>query len=155
MDTRFSLPSSIEKLVKARNLLRDEFSKFDLNFTLDGNLIGDIGEAIASELFGLNLVSSNTAGFDALAVDGRKIQIKATGTGRGPAFRMTEARADHLIFLNLNFDLLYGNVVYNGPEHKVISSLPEEWKNQRSVSMTKIRAIDDTLQPQERLKRIF
>ena len=35
------------------NRLRDHYRSAALEFTLDGNLIGDIGEAVAAELFGL------------------------------------------------------------------------------------------------------
>ena len=52
---RFELPLSIQKLIAARNELKAHYSNVDLSFTLDGNLVGDLGEAIAAELFGLRL----------------------------------------------------------------------------------------------------
>ncbi|PYE40441.1 hypothetical protein DFI02_1164 [Rhizobium sp. PP-F2F-G20b] len=45
----FDLPPVITDLVLARNRLRDHYISSGLNFTLDGNLIGDIGEAVAAE----------------------------------------------------------------------------------------------------------
>ena len=98
-DRTFALPPAIAALVQARGALRDHYrrvlreqgSEVDLGFTLDGNLIGDIGEALAAELFGVRLVETrSTEGIDGYARDGRTVQVKATGTGRGPAFRCTE-----------------------------------------------------------------
>jgi hypothetical protein len=69
----FALPPAIAQLVLARNAVRDHYrriliregSDVDLAFTLDGNLIGDIGEAIAVDLFGVKLVTArSTQGID-------------------------------------------------------------------------------------------
>jgi hypothetical protein len=123
----FALPAAIAELIAARNSLRKHYrevlrhrgSGVQLKFTLDGNLVGDLGEAIAVELFGIRLVETkSTEGIDGYAPDGRTtVQIKASGTGRGPAFRQTETRADHLLFFDLDFEKATGTVVYNGPEH--------------------------------------
>ena len=40
-------------------------------FTLDGHMIGSIGEVIAAEAFGLNLLPNSTPEHDAIAYDGR------------------------------------------------------------------------------------
>jgi len=111
---QFNLPPQIADLVSARNavrghyqqLLKNSGNKVDLTFKLDGNLVGDIGEALAVELFGVCLVEGNsTEAVDAIAVDGiTTVQIKATGTGRGPAFRDTASRADHLLFFDLDLE---------------------------------------------------
>lgn len=87
------LPRDVKTLFQARNHLRDimnmgiasKGSDVRLKFTLDGNLVGDIGEALSVIFFGIKLV--NTASFpgiDGFAPDGRSVQVKATGTGRGP-----------------------------------------------------------------------
>lgn len=46
----FRLPPIIPDLVVARNRLRKNYKSAALTFTLDGKLIGDIGEAVAAEL---------------------------------------------------------------------------------------------------------
>jgi hypothetical protein len=55
-------------------------------------------------------------GVDGYAPDGRTVQVKATGTGRGPAFRCTEICADHLRFFDLDIERLAIAVLFNGPE---------------------------------------
>jgi hypothetical protein len=60
--------------------------------TLDGNLVGDLAEALALSRFDLKLVEIKShAAIDGFGLDGRSVHVKATGTGRGPAFRATFA----------------------------------------------------------------
>jgi hypothetical protein len=156
----FELPTAIAVLLNARNsvrahyedILRKQGSQVELKFTLDGNLVGDIGEAIAVELFGVKLVEAkSTEGFD----DPRTVQVKATGTKRGAAFRKTETRADHLLFFCLDFENANGTVFYNGPEHYVTHYLRDHQRGQRMVTRRQIRAADALVRDDERLPRIF
>lgn len=156
----FPLPPSIAELIAARNNLRDHYrgvlasrgSQIDLSFTLDGNLVGDLGEAIAAEIFDIKLVETrSTVGVDGYAPDGRTVQVKATGTGRGPAFRCTEICAEHLLFFDLDFENATVTVVFNGPEHYVRQYLPNSFANQRSLSRNQIREADRRVGDEERL----
>lgn len=148
----FELPPVIKELVSARNRLREHYRSAALDFTLDGNLVGDIGEAIAAELFDLKLSARNGTGIDGHAVDGRSVQVKASGSGRGPAFRMVDTRADHLLFFNLDFEGCKGVVTFNGPEHIAIGLLPTQWVGQRSLTISQIRRANDLVPPGTRLQ---
>ena len=147
----FHLPPVVTDLVLARNRLRDHYVSVALNFTLDGNLIGDIGEAVAAELFGLELSARNGTGFDGHAADGRTVQVKATGTNRGPAFRMVDTRAQHLLFLEFDLDNLKGEIVFNGPEEIALRFLPSNWVGQRSLTNKQIRQADTLVEEGQRL----
>lgn len=149
---QFALPDSIADLIAARNRLRQHYAAVGLDFTLDGNLVGDLGEALAADLFGIKLVPArSTEGIDGYAPDGRTVQVKATGRGRGPAFRLVETRAEHLLFFDLDFEKAVGTVVFNGPEHLATRSLPERFVGQRSLTPLQIRAADTHVLPQQRL----
>lgn len=156
----FDLPPAIADLVAARNRVRDHYKQLlargghevSLDYTLDGNLVGDIGEALAVELFGIRLVSNkSTPGIDGRSPCGKTVQVKATGRGLGPAFRRVETRADHLLFFDLDFDRCKGTVFYNGPEHPVIATLPPSWVGQRLVSRSRLLALDRALRDEDRL----
>lgn len=158
--TRFALPPEIAELISARNNVRDHYngklqawgSGIDLSFTLDGNLVGDLGEALAMDLFDIRLVEvKSTAAIDGFTPDGRSVQVKATGTGRGPAFRNTETRADHLLFFDLDFENATGAIIFNGPEHYAVASLPAQFTGQRSLTRNQIRAADKLVRDEERL----
>ncbi|TPL20975.1 hypothetical protein FJ945_19725 [Mesorhizobium sp. B2-4-9] len=151
----FDLPPAIAGLVAARNKLRDHYKAVGLKFTLDGNLVGDLGEAIAVELFGLRLVEArSTAGIDGRSPDGRTVQVKATGTGSGPAFRQSETKAQHLLFFDLDFERAKGLVVFNGPEHIAVAALPTVFSGQRSLTKGRIRAADARVADSDRLRRV-
>lgn len=149
---RFRLPAAIADLVAARNSLREHYRSVDLKFTLDGNLVGDLGEALAVELFNVKLEPRrSTAGIDGHALDGRSVQVKATGTGRGPAFRRTETKADHLLFFDLDFERAFGTVVFNGPDRLATRYLPIEFNNQRMISASLIRRANEEVGERDRL----
>ena len=156
----FPLPAALADLLEARDRVREHYrkvlmangSQVDLKFTLDGNLIGDIGEALSVELFGVRLVEQRSKeGIDGYGPDGRTIQVKATGTGRGPAFRLTETHADHLLFFGLNFEKATGSVLFNGPELYVTKFLPTVFAGQRSVTPRQVLAADRLVADEERL----
>ena len=157
---KFELPKLIAEMVKARNIVRDHYQGLldrqggsaELRFTLDGNLVGDIGEALAALMFGVKLVDAkSTEGIDGIAPDGRTVQVKTTGTRRGPAFRCVETRADHLLFFDLDLENCQGQVIFNGPEHYAVRKLPTVFSNQRSLTPSQIRHADTLVQDGERL----
>ena len=163
--SKFSLPTSIAELVRARNNLREHFAEVlktngstaELHFTLDGNLVGDIGEALAVELFGIELVDvKSVEGYDGF-VPGSKttVQIKATGTGRGPAFRNTSRHADYLLFFDLDLEQGIGEIIYNGPEHYARAFLPESFEGQRSLTPNQIRRAAERIGSGEALPQIL
>ena len=147
----FRLPQQISKLVDARNALKAHYSDVDLRFTFDGNLVGDLGEAIAADLFGIKLTGRSHEGIDGYAPDGRSVQVKASGTKRGAPFRLVETCADHLLFFHFDYDECAGEVVYNGPEEPVRQTLPAHWVGQRSVSAATFRRLNKLVGDEDRL----
>lgn len=147
----FRLPDQILHLVEARNLLKAHYSAVDLRFTFDGNLVGDLGEAVAADLFGLRLTGRSNEGIDGFAPDGRSVQVKASGTKRGAPFRLVETHADHLLFFHFDYDNCVGKVVYNGPEQPVRQTLPKVWVGQRPVSASAFRRLNKLVSETDRL----
>lgn len=101
------------------------------------------------------VAARSNEGVDAHAPDGRSVQVKVTGTRRGPAFRCIETKADHLLFLDLNVETATGTVMFNGPEHLVTRYLPEIFANQRMVSRRQIIDADRLVSPADRLPILF
>lgn len=157
----FKLPPAVAALNAARKALGEHYATLikrqngtaRLSFNFDGNLVGDLGEACAAELFDLELVdTASNKGIDAYTPDGKSVQIKATGTKRGPAFTWSEAHCDFLIFLELNFESSIGMIIYNGPESVVRAYLPTaKWERQRSLSSRQIRDADARVEMSSRL----
>ena len=59
LDALYAASAELERLFPGRK------------FTLDGHLVGSIGEVVAAYMFGLDLNPASTPGFDAVAPDGR------------------------------------------------------------------------------------
>ncbi|WP_432475276.1 DUF6998 domain-containing protein [Brucella anthropi] len=159
----FDLPIEVKALFEARNQLRDSMnagiaatgSDVRLKFTLDGNLVGDIGEALSVIHFGVKLVDTAAhPGIDGYAPNGRSVQVKATGTGRGAAFRQTEIEADHLIVFDLDLENATAMVLFNGPERYIRKLLSKPIIGQRSVSRSQLLKADARIQPHERLESL-
>lgn len=151
----FHMVQAVTDFVEAHNRLKHHYEATGLDFTLDGKLLGDLGEVIAAELFGLTLCVRRTPGVDGHAVDGRSVQVKATGLPtKGPAFTPGEGIADHLIFLRLNFANATGTVAYNGPEAPIRELLPVGFTGTKRVPLSKVLAADASVAPADRLVRL-
>ena len=70
------LASAIRELQSIRRTLSAEFK--DWNFTLDGKLVGDIGEAYAISHYQLEHLDGDGSVHDFKSHDGRLVQVKIT-----------------------------------------------------------------------------
>jgi hypothetical protein len=77
-DAPISIAEAVKDLLTIVRRLRDSYSEHGRHFTLDGRLIGDIGEVLAVQHYAITLTTTQTAVYDAVTADGRKVQIKAT-----------------------------------------------------------------------------
>ena len=80
------------------------------HFTLDGFLLGDLGEVYAEEHYGLHLLPESNETHDAVTADGRLVQIKTTQRNRIGIY----SEPDYLLVLQVQQD---GTIteIYNGP----------------------------------------
>ena len=126
-----------------------------MHSSFDGNLVGDFGEACAVEEYGMKLVEARSnAGFHGYAPNSEMtIQVKAKGPSTNRiAFSYSEAQADHLLVIELDFDRGTGRAIYNGPEHYVRDYLPKEpWKGQKPVALSQLRKAATRILDHQRL----
>ncbi len=119
-------------------------------FTLDGHLVGSIGEVVAAFMFGLDLMPASTLGHDAMALDGRQVEIKLT-QGKSVALRHAP---QHLIALHRPKGGPV-RVVYNGPGGAVWDACGKPQKNgQQSVSLSRLRTLDAAVTNADRLPQL-
>ena len=118
-------------------------------FTLDGHLIGSIGEVLATQLYSLSLLPSSTERHDAVAEDGRLVQVKLTQTQRVSIY----SEPDHLIVLRLAEE---GSVeeIFNGPGANPWAACGKPGKNgQRTISLARLRRMALQVQHLDRVER--
>lgn len=105
----------IKELLTITKKLRENPNYNGRTFTLDGKLVGDIGEVLAAEKYGIKLYPANTPIHDGEEIaTGRKVQIKATFKG-GSYFPMQlEKIPDYFLSILINEDGTLEEQ-YNGP----------------------------------------
>lgn len=119
-------------------------------FSLDGHLVGSIGEVIAAYMFALELMPASNLGYDALASDGRQVEIKLT-QGTRVALRHGP---EHLLVLQRPKGGSVG-VVYNGPGQAVWDRCGNLQKNgQRPISLSRLRSLDASVLDADRLQLV-
>ncbi len=119
-------------------------------FTLDGHLVGSIGEVIAAYMFDLDLLRGSSKGHDARTRDGRNVEIKLT-QGDGVSLRH---EPEHLLV----FQRSKGSnvrVVFNGPGKAAWENAGKMQTNgQRPISLKKLGALDRCVLPADRLAQM-
>jgi hypothetical protein len=76
MSDAISIREAVSTMLQTVQLLREAFPK--KRFTLDGRLVGDIGEILVEKAYDLTLFENLQKHHDGRAQDGRLVQIKAT-----------------------------------------------------------------------------
>lgn len=116
-------------------------------FTLDGHLVGSVGEVVASYMFDLDLKPASTKGHDAQTRDGRRVEIKLT-QGKSISIRH---EPEHLLVLCRPKGKLI-SVVYNGPGSEAWHAAGQMQKNgARPIGLAKLAALDTKVRPEQRL----
>lgn len=114
----------------------------DYKWTGMGNLLGDYGEFLAIEHYGLTKAPSGSDGFDALTHDGKKVQIKANFSAKQVGIR---GEAELLLVLGITkdatFDEVYFGSFQNAKEHSNYSSRDNKWM----VGIQKLKKLNSEL----------
>ena len=118
-------------------------------FTLDGHMLGSLGEVIAAEAFGLKLLPNSTPEHDAIAYDGRLVQIKATQRDR----IALNACPEYLLVLRIDANGSW-SVVYNGPGKPAWENAGKIQKNgQRPIRLSELGSLMSETDERDRLIR--
>ena len=134
----------VQKMIEIVKELETEFP--GRHFTLDGHLVGSIGEVMAAYYYGIELYTASTEIHDG-EVDGKKVQIKITQQDN----IVIRYEPDYLIVLYLNKN---GNIyeVYNG-KGKIPweSSSKRDCNRNRHMKVNKLMELDKSVPEQERI----
>ena len=79
-------------------------------FTPDGHMVGSLGECLVADAYDLELMPPSNEGFDAITIEGKKVEIKATQAER-VAFRSCP---EHTIIIQIEKSGQF-NECFNGP----------------------------------------
>ena len=131
---RIKLPSAVASIYKAVAELESQYP--ERKFTLDGHLVGSIGEVIAAEAFNLKLYPISQAGHDAFDSNG-PVQIKLT-SGNSVAMYSCCERPIAMRIVSPE----EAEVVYDGEGASVWENTGKLQRNgQRRISLSKLRKL--------------
>jgi hypothetical protein len=120
-------------------------------FTVDGHLVGSIGEVIVAEHYGLSLLPNSTKTHDAVSKEGKMVQIKATQV-KGISI---SSEPDYVIVIRILSDGSWEEV-YNGPGKPVWDNAGKTQKNgQRPISLSKLRSLMNSMETTDTIARIL
>lgn len=118
----------IKQLLAITQKLKDKYKHLNKQFSLDGKLVGDIGEVLAAEKYGLKLFEENTQIHDAEELaTGRKVQIKSSFKGYSYFPCGKERIPDYFLSIAINEA---GEIteLFNGPGQFIVGNYIEARK---------------------------
>ena len=119
------------------------------HFTLDGHLVGSIGEVMASYFYGIELYAASAVAHDG-EIEGKKVQVKITQQED----IVINHEPEYLIALYLNKN---GEVyeIYNGPGKEPWNSASKrDSHNNRHMRVNKLMELDQDVPDDMRIKRV-
>ena len=120
-------------------------------FTVDGHLVGSIGEVIVAEHYGLSLLPNSTKTHDAVSEGGKMVQIKATQV-KGISI---SSEPDYVIVIRILSDGSWEEV-YNGPGKPVWDNAGKRQKNgQRPISVSRLRSLMNSVETKDMIARVL
>lgn len=130
---------SIHRIVRQLcRLVADLEEEFEgRRFTLDGHLVGSIGEVLAADRYELELLRTGAATHDARAVDGTLVQIKTT---QAKAIGL-RSEPEHLLVVALDAQGAITEV-YNGPGRLAWGTAGKKQQNgQKAIGLGRLRSL--------------
>lgn len=143
----------IQQLIDITASLKKRY-KDKLDFSLDGRLVGDIGEALVSEKFDIELYGKNEHRYDGFhRPTNKKVQIKAS-----MKYNFSypyNIDLEHYIAVHIKPDGKL-EVIYNGPGQYVNEFLKEKCRKSyrdiwTTITANHLRELDTKLKHSERL----
>lgn len=149
MPHRRSIKDALAHIFQGIELLKGQFPS--KQFTIDGRLVGDIGEVIASIEYDVTLYETQTPDHDGETSDGRKVQVKATFKDK---LTMT-AIPEYYLGMQLYKDGTYREV-FNGPGSLIARHFTERkglGEKQLSFSVRVLAELSKTVEENQRVRK--
>lgn len=146
-----TIPDAIKELLNIVERLSTSYAHCNKKFTLDGRLLGDIGEVLVEQTYDVTLFQDLAKHHDAKCSQGRLVQIKATMKKHltFPADHVP----DYLIGIRIRPDGGF-DTIYNGPgviAARAISNRGPSKTNLHSISLSALSALDKLVDEKERI----
>ena len=153
------MEEELSNLFRIVDRLKEKYIHHNKSFTLDGKLVGDIGEVLVAEQYGIKLSENNTHVHDGYVISNpdKKVQIKASFNQHYYFPKDLDCIPDHFIIVDI---LKTGEIeeVYNGKGRFIydtlLSHLPKERKHNYKLSRNKLLELNETVLENDKIKRV-
>jgi hypothetical protein len=153
MNDKITIPEAVKQMLSIVEKLRTAYKDQKKQFTLDGRLVGDIGEVLAEETYDIKLFEDLQKHHDATCPDGRLVQIKATMKGS------LTFPGDHIplyyIGIKIHSDGTFTEV-FNGPgavAWEAVKNRKATKTNLHSVSIAALSRLSATISEKDRIPK--
>ncbi len=147
----------IKRLLKITNSLK---KKYNRNFSLDGKLVGDIGEVLCAKKYGLTLFDENEPVHDGKENStGRKVQIKASFNNYSYFPYGEDKRPDYFLSVNILEDGTLEEL-FNGPgqfiyeQYILKRNLKPYNKTYYTLSKGVLKNLNEKVSESDKIKRV-
>ena len=145
------LSETIRELYAIVNRLETDYSQHNRHFTLDGHLLGSIGEVYAAERYGIELAKSSSECHDGTTKDERKRDVQIKVTQRNTIGLSSEPK--YLIVLRIDERGSFEEAL-NGPG-EIVWELVKDKKlpknGQYQISLSKLRTLNENVALEDRI----
>ncbi len=144
-----TIQAAVGKLLEIVSQLQEAYPK--KRFTLDGRLVGDIGEILVEASYDVNLFEDMQPHDDGTTTDGRRVQIKATMK------ELLTFPADHVPDYYLGIKVYKDgrfSEVFNGPgaiAREAVKNRKPSKTNLHSISIRTLARLSSKVSPRERI----
>lgn len=107
-----------------------------------GNLLGDYGEYIAINHYGLIKSTGGTDGYDAKTLDGKTVQIKTNHSANQIGFR---GQADKMLVIHVKDNGDWEEVYFGDFEPVLKNSRYSARDNKRMIAVSKLRTLKESI----------
>ncbi len=151
MSDAISIPDAVKEMLGIVQRLRATFPK--KRFTLDGRLVGDIGEILAEEAYDITLFKELQKYHDGETSDGRLVQVKAT-MQKSLTFPADHV-PDYYLGIQVHSDGSFSEV-FNGPGAQAwlaVKNRKPTKTNLHSVSVGALARLNSNVAVKDRIRR--
>lgn len=146
-----TIPDAVKQLLQIVKQLQSVYPK--KRFTLDGRLVGDLGEVLVEDAYDIKLHESLQKHHDGITSDGRQVQIKAT-MKTSLTFPVDHV-PDYYLGIRIHGDGTFTEV-FNGPgriaEEAIRNRQPTK-TNLHSIPIITLATLNKKVQPRDRIPR--
>jgi len=146
-----TIPDAVNQMLQIVKQLQSAYPK--KRFTLDGRLVGDLGEILVEDAYDVELYENLHEHHDGITSDGRKVQIKATmqDSLTFPADHVP----DYYLGIRIHSDGTFTEV-FNGTglvAWGAVKNRKRTKTNLHSISINALARLNETVQAKDRIPR--